>query len=94
MLFSWPISWIMSLFTNDNITSNFWDALLFNYITWSSILFPLYYFLMLFIGYKFNSSTTPPIVKVLITFIPFLSAAPYATLLFVAFSIVAAFHSV
>ncbi len=94
MLFSWPFSWFISLFTNDYNGSNLWNELFFEYLAWSAILFPLYYLLMLFLSYKADKKIAPSWVKVLITFIPLLSATPYTTLFMVVFSSIGAVSSV
>ncbi len=94
MLFSWPFSWFISLFTNDYNGSSLWGEIFFEYLAWSAILFPLYYFLMLYLSYKVDKRVTPSWVKVLVTFIPLLSATPYATLFMVVFSSIGAVSSV
>jgi len=94
MVFSWPFSWFTSLFTNDYNSSSFWHTMFFEYLAWSAILFPLYYFLMLYLSHKANKKVAPPLVKVLVTFIPLLSATPYATLFLVVFSTIGAASTV
>lgn len=94
MLFSWPFSWFISLFANDYNGSSFWHTMFFEYLAWSAILFPLYYLLMLYLGYKANKNLAPSWVKVLVTFLPLLSATPYATLFLFVFSIIAAVSTV
>ena len=94
MLFSWPFSWFISLFANDYNGSSFWHTMFFEYLAWSAILFPLYYLLMLYLGYKANKNLAPSWVKFLVTFLPFLSATPYATLFLFVFSIIAAVSAV
>jgi hypothetical protein len=90
MLFSWPFSWFISLFTNDYNGSSFWDMIFFGYLAWSAILFPLYYFLMLYLSYVADKKFAPSWIKVLVTLIPLLSATPYATLFMVVFSTIGA----
>jgi hypothetical protein len=94
MLFSWPFSWFISLFTNDYDGPSFWHTMFFEYLAWSAILFPLYYFLMLYLSYKINKKVAPSWVKVLVTFIPLLSATPYATLFLIVFSTIGAVSAV
>lgn len=94
MLFSWPFSWFISLFANDYNGSSFWHTMFFEYLAWSAIFFPLYYLLMLYLGYKANKNLAPSWVKVLVTFLPLLSATPYATLFLFVFSIIAAVSAV
>jgi len=79
-LLTWPLTWSLRHFSDSYSGDSTSLFILFEYLTWSAYLYPVYVGLSIFLGVKLLKQQAPAPLSIMVSMLPFLSAAPYVGL--------------
>jgi len=79
-LLTWPLTWSLHDFSDSYTGDSTGLFLLFEYLTWSAYLYPLYVAGAIYLGAKLLKRQAMAPLTIMVSMLPFLSAAPYVGL--------------